>query len=377
MEDALKRLIDARQNVYDNLKQWKKASGNKIIGCHPMDVPEEVVHAAGILPITMIGYEGAITRASKSLQPTIACNVLLENLELCFSDTLDFLDGVIFADVCDVIPIFSDIWRRHSHHALHHLMVMPKHLNSPSSRRRVREQFVKLKIALEQLNNKEISNLALKHSICVYNRNRSLLKRLYNLRRVKPGLLSSTDVSAVVTAGMLMWKEDHNQLLEQLVQELENSPDPSSDAQVKLIVSGSLCGPCDSVLSAIDAQGAHVIEDDLYVGSRYFTTLTNEGTDPLDALAERYINDIPSPAKFFDADEWANYLLKMIIRNEANGVIIVMRKFCEIHADDYPSIQKKLGQAGIPNLMIEIERTGISEQDRARIQTFIEMLGVQ
>lgn len=376
MKETLKQCEAARQNIYNDLKQWKKASGKKIIGCHPMDIPEEIVHAAGMLPITLMGFDGAITHATRSLQPTIACNILLENLELCFNDTLDFLDGVIFADVCDTIPILSDIWLRHSHHALHHLMVMPKHLNSPSSRRRVSEQFLRLKTAIEMQNNIKISDRALKHSIGVYNQNRRMLKRLYDLRRCKPGLLGASDVCAVVVAGMLMRKEDHNRLVEPLLQKLENMQEPSDHAYVKLVVSGSLCGPCDSVLSAIDARGAYVVEDDLYIGSRYFATLVNEDMPPIDALAHRYINDIPSPAKFFNANAWANYLLTMVIRNKADGVVVVMRKFCEIHADDFACIQKELGNAGIPCLMIEIERAVVSEQDKTRIQTFIDMLRV-
>ncbi|MFA5064225.1 MAG: 2-hydroxyacyl-CoA dehydratase family protein [Dehalococcoidia bacterium] len=377
MEETLKRFIAAKQSLYDNLKQWKKASGKKIIGCHPMDIPEEIVHAAGMLPITLMGFDGAITHATRSLQPTIACNILLENLEMCLNGTLDFLDGVIFADVCDTIPILSDIWLRHSHHVLHHLMVMPKHLNSPSSRRRVSEQFLRLKAAIEKQNNKKISDRDLKHSIGVYNQNRRLLKRLCDLRRCKPGLLSASDVSTVVTAGMLMRKEDHNQLVEQLLLELENLPVPTSDMHVKLIVSGSLCGHCDSVLSVIDAQGAYILEDDLYIGSRYFTSLTNEYIDPIEALAQRYVDDIPSPTKFFDANAWANYISNMVIRDKADGIIIVMRKLCEIHADDFPCIQNKLNNGGIPCLMIEIERAGVSEQDKTRIQAFIDMLGVQ
>lgn len=377
MKETLKQFEAARQNLYDDLKQWKKASGKKIIGCHPMDIPEEIVHAAGMLPITLMGFDGAITHATRSLQPTIACNILLENLELCFNDTLDFLDGVIFADVCDTIPILSDIWLRHSHQALHHLMVMPKHLNSPSSRRRVSEQFLRLKTAIEIQNNMKISDRALKHSICVYNQNRRMLKRLYELRRCKQGFLSASDVCAVVATGMLMRKEDHNRLVEPLLHQLENMQELSDEANVKLVVSGSLCGPCDSVLSTIDARGAYVVEDDLYIGNRYFTTLVNEDMPPIDALAHRYINDIPSPAKFFNANAWANYLLNMVMRNKADGVVIVMRKFCEIHADDFACIQKELDNAGIPCLMIEIERAGVSEQDKTRIQTFIDMLRVQ
>ncbi|MFA5079123.1 MAG: 2-hydroxyacyl-CoA dehydratase family protein [Dehalococcoidia bacterium] len=374
MRDELRPFIAARQNLYNDLKQWKKTSDKKIIGCHPMDIPEEIVHAAGMLPITLMGYDGVIKHATGSLQPTIACNILLENLELCFNGTLDLLDGVIFTDVCDTIPILSDIWLRHSHLALHHLMVMPKHLNSPSSRSRVSEQFFRLKASLEKLNKKKISDRDLKRSIGIYNQNRRLLKRLYNIRRSKPGLLGASDVSAVVTSGMLMWKEDHNRLLGQLLLKLEKSPLPSSYPKVRLIVTGSLCGCCDSALSAIEASGAHVQWDDLYTGSRYFTSLTNEDIDPVEALAQRYINDVPSPARFFDADAWADYISNMVICSGADGVIIIIRKFCEIHADDFPCIQNKLTKDGIPCLMIETERAGISEHNKARIQTFINML---
>lgn len=373
--EVLRKFIAATEKPYARLGQWKEDTGKRVIGCHPMDVPEEILHAAGLLPIILMGSDEPITLADRCLQPTIACNILRGNLDLMLKGRLDFLDGIVFADICDVMPILSDIWRKRHTHPIHHLMVMPKHLNARSSLEHLSHGLRRLKTAVEQLAGEIISDEALRRSIALYNQNRRLLTRLYDFRRANPGLIRAGDISSVLAASMLMPKEDHNQLLTGLLRELEGVEMARIDARARLIISGSFCGQVDGILKLVDDLGAVVVDDDLYVGSRYFATLANETPDPIEALAERYVKDMPSPTRFYEGDDYGQYLLRMVTTSRANGVVIIMRKFCDVHAMDYPCLERALSSADVPQLLIEAELGGISEQTHTKLQAFIEMLG--
>ena len=61
---------------------------------------------------------------------------------------------------------------------------------------------------------------ALQESVAVYNRNRQLVEEVYRLRRERPGLLSGREGTACAVAGMWMRKEEHNRLLEELLEGL-------------------------------------------------------------------------------------------------------------------------------------------------------------
>jgi benzoyl-CoA reductase subunit C len=55
-------------------------------------------------------------------------------------------------------------------------------------------------------------------------------------------------------------------------------------------------------------------------------------------------------------------------------VVFALEKFCEPHAFDYALIRPTLDQAGVPNLLLEMEQVPSLEALRTRLQAFVEML---
>ena len=129
------------------------------------------------------------------------------------------------------------------------------------------------------------------------------------------------------------------------------------------------------VLDLVEELGAVVVDDDLYVGSRYFATQVDETLDPIEALAAKFIENIPCPTKYDPSKDWGDYLVSMARRSRAGGVVIFMAKFCEPHGFDYPHLKDKLSDAGIPHLLLQTDHSGPSGQIRTRLQAFIELIG--
>jgi benzoyl-CoA reductase/2-hydroxyglutaryl-CoA dehydratase subunit BcrC/BadD/HgdB len=128
------------------------------------------------------------------------------------------------------------------------------------------------------------------------------------------------------------------------------------------------------ITNILEELGTVIVDDDLYIGRRYFTTMVNEALSPIEALADRYSRDIPCCTKYSGAIQWADYLISLMHESEAKGIVHLMVKYCEPHAFDYPLLRMRLSQAGIPHILIETEQTVPSGQIRTKLQAFIENL---
>jgi benzoyl-CoA reductase subunit C len=373
MEEVLGEFSSIVENPYAHLAEWKKESGVKVIGCFPMHIPEEIIHAAGMLPVTLLGSGKPITLAGQYVHPYI-CQLVLGNFDLSLNGDLDFLDGVVFSDFCLTVQMISDIWIHHKPAGFYHQLILPKNMRADYTERYIERQFLRLRTALAQLSGQDISDSSLAKSIAIYNENRRLLHRLYRMRRAHPGLFRARDVATIVAAGMLMPKEEHSRLLSQYLEQVEKTSSPP-DGKIRLILSGYLCDlPELDVLDLVEDLGAVISDDDLYAGRRYFQTLTDESLSPLAALAQRYIDDVPCPTKLDAKQDWSEYLAGLVKEATAAGVISVSLKYCEAHLYDFPVLTKNLSQKGIPHFMIETSHRGATGQLRTRIEAFLETL---
>ncbi len=211
------------------------------------------------------------------------------------------------------------------------------------------------------------------------------LRKLYDLRRTNPGLISAKDICAVVRASMVMPKEEHNLWLTELVAKAEAQKVTASD-KVRLVLTGNLCDkPHENVLDLIEALGAVIVADDMYVGARYFATDVAQKGDPIEALANHFITRIPCTTmhypELFEKTEtepqqdYAHYLIDMFKGSNAQGVIVLMLLYCDPYSFKYPYFSQKLSAAEVPFIMIETEHEMSSlEPIRTRVQAFLEMV---
>jgi benzoyl-CoA reductase/2-hydroxyglutaryl-CoA dehydratase subunit BcrC/BadD/HgdB len=248
----------------------------------------------------------------------------------------------------------------------------------------------RFKAALEELAGGEITPDALRHSIQVYNQGRAKLRKLYQLRRQKPGLLGAREVLDVVVAAMLMPKEEHNRWLDELLVEVEAAPTPPpAPGQVKLFLAGQPCDPPDAdLLDIIEAEGAVVVDDDMYTGFRYFATEVAPDGDPLMALARHYLNLIPCATthrrELFlrpgreGPEDYGQFIIRMAKESGADGVVIMLVLYCDPYGFECVPLDDKLTKVGIPHLLVETEpETGALGRLRTRLQAFIEMVREQ
>jgi len=352
---------------------WKKETGNKVIGYFCSYAPEEIITAAGALPYRILAGSGSISKADAHLQ-AYSCSLVRGALEDALNGRLDFLDGTVFPHTCDSIQRLSDIWRMNAGFKFHADVLVPAKLNTASAGDYMTSILDKFKKELEKLTGIEITGEKLKEAINIYNSIKKNLFRLYAIRRDAPGVIKSSDIHAVFKAAMVMDRRRLLEELERLTTDLGEKDHTPDTAKKRIVLSGGLCSMPD-IYKTIEKSGGVVVWDDFCTGSRYFEGEINTRGEPLKSIADRYMERVVCPAKHKSLFSRGEYLVNAIKENRADGVIFFLLKFCDPHAFDYPYMKEMLEKENIPSVLFEIEDQLPSEgQINTRCEAFMEML---
>jgi bcr-type benzoyl-CoA reductase subunit C len=372
IKELLNRFFAVAADPYAEARK-RKEQGQKVIGWLPTDVPEELIHAAGAFPVVILGINDNIHLADAHLQ-TWACSLMRGCLESGLNGTLDFLDGVIIPHKCDTTRMLVGIWRHNLNTPYIDNYLMPRQVDRPSARTYLRGELARLKGNMEKCTGKIITDEDLGASIKIFNDNRIALNRLYQYHAANTAFISSRAIYTVIKAAMYMDKAEHTALVQELLQELYNVF-PKKDDRVRLAVSGGVWEPPE-IFDMLEELGAVVVADDLLTGARYLRAEVTPDGDLLDALAVRQLNRIPFGGFDSTAKERRAYLIEMVQKANAKGLVFLHLKFCEPENYDYNDMREALKQAGILNTRLEIEYGNASlGQIRTRLQAFIEMTG--
>jgi bcr-type benzoyl-CoA reductase subunit C len=377
-DDILRNLGGIARDPFETLRNWKESTRKKMIGCMPMQIPEEIIHAAGALPIVIPEGIGPVTAASKHIQ-YFFCGYARSVVDSVLKGQWDCLDGLVTQDTCHTMrPLFDIIEANHPFDYMRRVF-MPVAVAKKQAKPFLLGELERFRASVGKFVGKEIDDESLRASVDIYNTNRDLMMRLYDLRRQRPGLLTVREMVDVTLAGMLMPKEEHNDLLKKLLAALPDRTPPLSDVnnRVRLVLTGSLCeAPPAELLALVEDLGGIVVDDDLYTGSRYFVTRVPSLPNPIEGLAEAYLHmAAPCPTRIYPEMRLGPYLVDRVKRAEAKGLIIILVKYCEAHDYTYPHMRRHLDPAGIPYLMIKTEHeTSSVEQLKTRLQAFFEII---
>jgi len=378
MERVLSKIAEVTSDPYAYVAGLKERKNKKIIGCFPMHVPEEVVHAADLIPVVIWRGNEPVTWGHAHVPP-YDCGITRSFVDDAVRGKLDFMDGLVFhVRQCLQAGEFPFIMERHFKPAYQKILYLPAIYPGNATRDFALKEMESFKTSLEDFTGKKISDDILKKSIEIYNKNRSLMEKIYEMRREKPEILKAKEVMQIVWSSMLMPKEDHNELLTELIKRMEEKSVKAQRERIKVILVGCLCQTLQfDILDLIEDLGMIVPDDDLYIGSRYFANPVNLNGNPLKALVDRYLTKSPlCPTKGVWDIHWGDEAIKKMRDNDAKGIISVRVKYCPPHTCYYPDFRSKMVEEGVPEVMIEMEHEIISlEGVKTRLQSFAETIG--
>ena len=369
-EHVLKTLRDIATDPFPYLES-KREKGFKIIGSPLADVPSEMIHAAGLMPVTILGTNRPIVKAGAHL-PDNACSLSRSNLELVLNYQPKSFDGFVFPQVCDTTQHLSDIWKMTIPSEFFASFLIPRQVDRPSAKHWFYAETRRLKGQLEDYTGRPIAPEALRESFRLYNEARRLLREIYRIKRETSGAVSNRQLFDLIRAFCYMDPADLISYLEVLTEQLPK--EASDNGNVKAVLSGIVVEPTQ-LFDILDELKVNVVGDDLTVGSRMITFDVPDLEDPIEALTARHFDKSPfSPIRDVGTRLY-DYLLELFETSGADGVIFFHIKFCESQDYDLPDLKKIMRDRKIPMIVLETEyQTVTKAQTKTRLEAFVESL---
>ena len=225
MSEIDKIFSNCRELVEDvsrkSLYKWKEEHPDKkIVGYFPVYTPVEIIHAAGALPVAVFGGGNKVkTKKADSRLPSFICSIPRTSLEQGLRGDLDFLDAMLFQPICDVCRNLIQIWHRALPEVIIELLYLPQNIVTSGTEAFIKSEYNRVKNIIEKITNQQVDEKALINSINIYNKQRQLIRDLYQMRRETPWLVSASESYVLLRAGTMMPVEDHIPLLEKVLKE--------------------------------------------------------------------------------------------------------------------------------------------------------------
>jgi benzoyl-CoA reductase subunit C len=356
-------------NRHQYAEDWKKRTGGKVVGWFEPYFPEEIAYAAGLLPVRILAPHEADDVSDKWIYG--ACYPVRDMTNQFLKGRYDYIDGLVCMEGCQWMYNAFEVVTTNNENLFSHYVFLPDYTDAPTSKQVTRSEFNILKERIEAWTGKPIGDSDLDEAIEIYNKNRFLLRQIYELRRADRPVIGGSEMMNIILADQLMDKAEMNVLLEAFLKEAEERV-PGKD-KIRLMLIGS--ETFDTVLEElVEAQGADIVVDELDNGSSYFWNLVIPQKDRLMALALRYLGRPHSALKDNNWRRRPQRIFELAEDYSVDGAIIAKQVYCHSHGSDSYMVWKLLRERGIPYHYFERNNVLSPEETALRIEAFLNML---
>ena len=357
--------------TFPTVRHWRDAGG-KVVGHFQVYFPEEIAHAAGALPVKLRGAPIEPTHADSRFGSYL-CSIVKTTLEAALNGNVE-LDLFVTHPICDAARNLAGIWGRNFGFPCQ-ILYLPQNANSAHAPEYLRAEYRRVLDTIEEVAGRPVSDADLRRSLAVFDENRALLRRLYDLKREAPWQVAADDAYALMAVGGMMPREEHNGLLRAALPWLESSEARRQD-RIRVVFEGGFCEQPPLDLIRTIGRSCYVVDDDLLIGLRWLVQDVPQGGDPLAALATSYLERSSySPVQPDLRKPKEKMLLERIARARAQAAIVAAAKMCEPGLEEQVAYTHALDGAGIPYFVSEFEENMTSFDNLAiQLETFIENL---
>lgn len=364
------QLKEWQKTRHDYARKWKERTGGKVIGYFCTYAPEEIMYAAGILPVRILGSH----EPQSVTEPHIFgmyCPFCRDCLAQGLLGRFDYLDGIMIAQSCLHLRQTFGSWKMHVPVDYSYYLPMPLHVQSPRALPYFTEELKVFKRSLEEWTGKTITEESLEKALQVYDTNRRLMRSIYETRKQQDPPLTGLESMYIVLSSQMVDKSEHNEVLTRILEQLPQRQTGRSTG-VRLMLIGS---ENDDIgfMEMLENLNTTVVIDDHCTGSRYFWNEAPKEGDILTRIASRYLDRPPCPSRDWPDRRRAAHIKKLIKDYGVQGVIFIIQKFCDPHELDNPVLSKMVKAMGIPTYHTEFDVTVPLGQFKIRLEAFLEI----
>ncbi|RRD93423.1 2-hydroxyacyl-CoA dehydratase [Clostridiales bacterium COT073_COT-073] len=370
----LRELLNQFEEVANSpRKQLDKylAEGKKVVGTVPVYTPEELIHSMGFVPFGVWGADVEIKDA-KAYYPSFICSILQSILELGIHGAYRGLQAIVIPSLCDSLKSLGQNWKYAVKDDILFIpMTYPQNRENEVGRAFTKASYERVKADLENHLQGHFCDQQLQKSLDIYNEHNRLMRQL-SLKLSEHDQITAYERRNIFKSAHFMLKEEHNELVAEFLKELDNLE--KSTKKTRVITTGILADS-PNLLAIFDDNNMTIVGDDIAHESRQYRTDAVNGETALDKLVDKFAN-MGCCSVLFDKDrKRADLIRDMAKERKADGVVVLMTKFCDPEEFDYVCIKNTLDEAGIANVITEIDRQMVNyEQTKTTLETFKEML---
>lgn len=348
---ALKSAAFSKLNeVYTNrdaAAKKAKAEGIKVIGKLGCDVPDELLIAAGMLPIQVYADpEKELVETNKYLEFSFDPMVRAQFERIVDGTYKDLVDGLAISNSTDVIiRIFlylREIKRVEPEKPLPEIefidWLFTRNLLHQTRNELIADLFKK---RVEEWAGKKVSDEDLIAAAKVCNANKAALRKMGELRHGENVRINGSEALVIIGSAFFMDRAEHTKLVEEVVNDAKDWPVVEGP---RVFFTGSNQENTD-LYEKIEAAGMVIVGEDHDWGDRFYDRDFNLDYSPKRALVDCYMLREFSSKKAFTSQR-VEALNREVEKTAAEGVIFYMNEYEEAASWDYPPQKKSLEANG-------------------------------
>ena len=343
------------------------AEGRKVVLTAPVYTPEEIIHAMGMVPMGVWGADIQINEAKKYF-PAFICTIMQSIVELGIKGAYDGASAIVIPSLCDSLKVIGQNWKYAVKGIPFIAMTYPQNRKPAFGHAFTKAGYEYVIKGLEDATGLKFEDEKLAESIEVYNAHNALVPAL-----AAHSEITSAQRSDIFKSAFFMRKEEHTALVNELLAILD--AEAADEGKIRIMTTGILAD-APGLLEILDDNGMRIVCDDVAAESRqYRTDAPAEGESALDRLASKFCA-MDNCSLLYDVEKKrVDKIVEDAKAAKAQGVLVLMTKFCDPEEFDYPLIKRACDKAQIPCVLIEIDRQMVNyEQARTAIETFKDLL---
>ena len=369
---------------YSKFLENKKLEGKKIIAFMAHDnIPEELLDAAGLIPLRMIfAGNDELMNSSHNFLPPSTCSFAQSCLGL-FSikpKIFKFLENVNYillsnhcvTDIC-VSELISENFN------IKRLDFYVSYTRDTSSFDYYKLELNNLRKELEAITKEEISDEKIRESVIKYNNFKKTLSNVDELN------IKGSEKLEIFQKAML-FGPDIQPEIERFIEENKNQVTFNKDDFKTLFLTGCSIFIGDYLIDLVEESGGNIVFFDTWIGYNYYSQIFTNNIlksidNPIELLKKRFENNIYGDHTIpnFFANKIIfieNYIHNFNKKNSRKiGIINHVIKFCDHFSIFQSSLKNKLQEKGINILNLERDYSRSNKgQLSTRIEAFMEMI---
>lgn len=358
-----------------------------IIGTMCVQVPEELIIAAGAKPLRLCSGAYAYDQIGADFMPAKSCPLIKATAGMLHVNQDfwgDALKTVVIPTTCDQKKKAGELLKSLGYRV--YTLEMPSAKESDTARFYWQESVKQFTLDLQGITGKKITTTKIKNAISKTTNAARLFRKLYELRKADPGMILGKDIFLVNNAYFFddidRWQEAVTVLITELEERLALSFRVTNKQAPRILFTGSPpIFPNLKVPLLVEQAGAIIVADEVCSSNRMLYDAVSYDEEHLNdivpALADRYLKPCTCPCLSDNSDR-TRKLSDMSDAYAVDGIVYQSFSGCIPYEMEQRQVNEAMTKHNVPVLYLE---TDYSPEDvgqlSTRIEAFIESIKAQ